>query len=82
MRFVNMAKADNSSWAADMSASRSCTANSFVNGVFSTGIARFAVSVFLCISDLICNIILSLNGLIIINLLKSLKVAGKSQSLI
>lgn len=81
MRFVNMAKADNSSWAADMSASRSCTANSSVNSVISTGIARAAVSVFLCISGIILDLILSLNELII-NLLKGSEEVRKSQSLI
>ena len=76
-----MAKANNSCGAVDMTASRSCSANSCVNSVISTGIARLAVSVFLCISGIICNIILSLDELII-NLLSNALVMRKSQSLI
>ena len=80
MRFAeSVTKADNSSWAADMSASHFCTANSSDKSVFSSDIAYFAVSVFLCISDIICNIILSIND-VIINILKNVEAAEKSLS--
>lgn len=60
-----MSKSNNAFFGASNAVSCSFSASSFVNNVTYSGIASFAVSVFLRMSSLICGVILYVGRLII-----------------